>query len=62
MENNSVQPVIDTLITGKKKMKTGTIATFNRKVHSMFAGQGFKQEEDEISRLSFDLSNVAEEQ
>ncbi|KAG2737658.1 hypothetical protein P692DRAFT_20788007 [Suillus brevipes Sb2] len=61
MENDSVQPVIDTLITGEKKMKMGTIATFNRKVRSMFAGQGFEQEEDEIPRLSFDLSNVAEE-
>ncbi|KIK40439.1 hypothetical protein CY34DRAFT_24807 [Suillus luteus UH-Slu-Lm8-n1] len=61
MENDSVQPVIDTLITSEKKMKMGTIATFNRKVRSMFAGQGFKQEENEIPRLSFDLSNVAKE-
>ncbi|KAG0698558.1 hypothetical protein DFH29DRAFT_1081734 [Suillus ampliporus] len=60
-EDDAVKPVVDTLMTGEKKMKTSTLATFNRKVRKMLAGEGFEQEEDEIPSLSFDLNSMDEE-
>jgi hypothetical protein len=61
MNNDVVRPVTDTLITGEKKMKASTLATFNRKVRNMLAGEGFEQDKDEIPRPSFDLSSVTDE-
>jgi hypothetical protein len=61
-ENDAVQPVTDTLITGERKMKTSTLATFNRKVHNMLAGVCFEQDEDEIPRPSFDLNGSVDDE
>ncbi|KAG1847983.1 hypothetical protein C8R48DRAFT_615185, partial [Suillus tomentosus] len=61
-DNDVVRPVTDTLITGEKKMKASTLATFNRKVHNMLAGEHFEQEEDEIPRPSFDLNGSVDDE
>ncbi|KIJ05902.1 hypothetical protein PAXINDRAFT_20870 [Paxillus involutus ATCC 200175] len=59
-ENDSIRPVINTLATGEQKLKSSTLATFNRKVRGMIAGEGFELEEDELTPASFDLSRDGE--
>ncbi|KAF9234843.1 hypothetical protein BU15DRAFT_78605 [Melanogaster broomeanus] len=60
-ENSLVRPVVDTLATGEQKLKSATLATFNRKVRGMMAGEGFELEEDEIAPASFDFSHDTEQ-
>ncbi|KAF8119138.1 hypothetical protein EV363DRAFT_1412587 [Boletus edulis] len=48
LESDVVKPVVDTLAIGAQKLKTSTLATFNRKVRAMIAGEVFEGEEDEI--------------
>ncbi|KIJ57647.1 hypothetical protein HYDPIDRAFT_44852 [Hydnomerulius pinastri MD-312] len=56
-EDGSVKPVVDTLASGEQKLKSATLATFNKKVKSMLAGKGLDGEEDEIPQVDFDLTH-----
>ncbi|KAG9310626.1 hypothetical protein JVU11DRAFT_9194 [Chiua virens] len=55
-----IRPVVDTLEAGGRKLRSSTLATFNRKVRGMMAGEGFEGEDDEIPQASFDLSGSDE--
>ncbi|KAF8130337.1 hypothetical protein EV363DRAFT_1584323 [Boletus edulis] len=57
-----VGPVVDTLMAGEQKLRSSTLATFNRKVRDMVAGKGFESEEDEIPQASFDLSTLVSDE
>lgn len=59
--NTTVKPVVDSLASGEQKLKSSTLATFNRKVQSMLAGEGpgIEPEEDEIPPASFDDTDAA---
>ncbi|KAF8834574.1 hypothetical protein BDN67DRAFT_985220 [Paxillus ammoniavirescens] len=57
LENDSIRRVVDTLAAGEQKLKSSTLATFNRKVRGMMAGEGIEIEEDETPQVSFDLSH-----
>ena len=48
--------VVDSLTLGEQKLKSSTLAMFNKKIRSMFAGEGFETEVDELPRATFDLS------
>ena len=55
--NSSVKQVIDTLASGEHKLKSSTLATFNKKVRGMIAGEELLDtEEDEIPSVAFDHS------
>ncbi|KAF9222112.1 hypothetical protein BS17DRAFT_838783 [Gyrodon lividus] len=62
LENDSIRPVVDTLAAGEQKLKSLTLATFNRKVSGMIAGEGFEIEEDETPQVSFNLTHNLEEE
>ena len=53
-ENTRIKPVIDALAAGERKLKSSTLATFNRKVQALLVGQCVEDEEDEIPPASFD--------
>lgn len=58
LEGDTARPVVDTLAVGAQKLKSSTLATFNRKVRGMMVGEVFESDEDEIPQASFDLSNT----
>ena len=57
--NTTVGPVVDALAAGEKKLKSSTLATFNKKVQSLLTGDwwGAEAEEDEILPASFDFTD-----
>lgn len=60
-ENELIKPIIDTLAVGEKKLKSSTLATFNRKAKGMMAGNGFDAEVDEIPGLPVDFNGASDE-
>lgn len=57
---DAIRPVIDILATGGQKLKSLTLATFNRKVWAMMVGEGFNGEDNEIPQVLFNLSGSDE--
>ncbi|KAF8132995.1 hypothetical protein EV363DRAFT_1583268 [Boletus edulis] len=58
-ENSRIRLVVNSLALGEQKLKSATLATFNRKVRAMMAGEGegLEDEEDEIPKENFDRSS-----
>ncbi|KIK76079.1 hypothetical protein PAXRUDRAFT_36944 [Paxillus rubicundulus Ve08.2h10] len=57
MGNDSVKPVVNILTSREQKLKSSTLATFNRKVRSMMVGEGIESEEDEIPPALFKVTH-----
>ena len=51
-----VKPVVNSLALGEQKLKSSTLATFNKKVQDMLAGEEFEAEIDELPQAAFNLS------
>ena len=58
--NDAVKPIIDTLAVGVQKLKSLTLATFNRKAKTMMDSNGFEVKEDEILTIDFAASDEQE--
>ncbi|KIK92518.1 hypothetical protein PAXRUDRAFT_26690 [Paxillus rubicundulus Ve08.2h10] len=54
-DSDAIKPVIDTLASGEQKLKSSTLAMFNKKVWSMLEGEGLEVDEDELPQPAFDL-------
>ncbi len=61
--NAKVKSTLDILATGEAKLKTSTLATFNRKVCAMVNGHFYEEEEDTLPppQLSLVSTNNVEE-
>lgn len=53
--NSSVKIVVDILATGEAKLKSSSLATFNRKICAMVNGRLYEDEEDTIPQAQFSL-------
>ena len=53
---DGIKHVLDSLASGEQKLKSSTLATFNKKIQSMFSGKAFEPEVDELPTAAFDLS------
>ena len=52
--NDTVKPVIvDILAAGEQKLKSASLATFNKKVHTLINGHSVEDEVDEISGMDY---------
>ncbi|KAG1766487.1 hypothetical protein EV702DRAFT_980842, partial [Suillus placidus] len=60
-ENDSVKPMVNILWEGGQKLKSSTLATFNKKMQVMLVGGRFEPEEDELSAASFDFTDIIAE-
>ena len=47
---------MNSLALGEQKLKSSTLATFNKKVQDMLAGKEFEAEIDELPQAAFNLS------
>ncbi|KAN0073711.1 hypothetical protein V8E55_011965 [Tylopilus felleus] len=58
-ENSFVKPVLDTLALGEQRLKSSSIATFNKKVQAMMVGESFDLdvEKDELPPMMFNHSS-----
>ncbi|KAJ7449382.1 hypothetical protein B0H11DRAFT_2161920 [Mycena galericulata] len=50
----------DILSVGEAKLKSSTLATFNKKISAMIAGHGFEEEEDECPPLAMSAALLDE--
>lgn len=51
-----IKSIVDSLALGEQKLKSSTLATFNKKVQHMLAGEGFEAEIDKLPQATFNLS------
>jgi hypothetical protein len=60
--NSRRKPTVDILKTGQAKLKSSTLATFNKKTIAMIAGHGFADdEEDECPAMAFGTAALPDE-
>jgi hypothetical protein len=52
-DNDAVKPVADILAKGEQKLKSASLATFNKKVHTLIAGYSVDEEIDEIAAMDY---------
>jgi hypothetical protein len=51
--NDAVKPIVDLLATGKHKLKSASLATFNKKVHTQINGHTVEDEVDDIMAMDY---------
>jgi hypothetical protein len=59
--NSKVKSVVDVLATGEAKLKSSSLATFNRKICAMVNGHLYEDDEDTIPQPQFSLNGMSEE-
>jgi hypothetical protein len=52
-DNDNVKPVVDLLLAGEQKLKSASLATFNKKVHKLIDGHTVEEEIDEIVGMDY---------
>jgi hypothetical protein len=52
-DNDTVKPVIDILAAGEQKLKSASLATFNKKVHTLINRHSVEDKVDEIARVDY---------
>lgn len=52
-DNDTVKPVVDILAAGEQKLKSASLATFNKKVHTLINGHSVEEEVDEIPGVDY---------
>jgi hypothetical protein len=61
-DNSRQKATVDILETGEAKLKSSTLATFNKKTMAMIAGHGFADdEEDECPAMAYGTSSLPDE-
>ncbi|KAJ7933196.1 hypothetical protein B0H13DRAFT_1592591, partial [Mycena leptocephala] len=56
--NDKCKLVVNIMMTGEAKLKSSTLATFNKKIAAMIEGHGFEEEEDECPALAYSAVTV----
>jgi hypothetical protein len=60
--NSRRKPTVDIKNTGEAKLKSSTLATFNKKMAAMVEGHGFQDdEEDECPSMAFGTAALPDE-
>jgi len=54
-DNEMVKATVDLIATGQSKLKSSSIATFNRKMAAMIEGQNYEEETDFLPRIALGL-------
>jgi hypothetical protein len=52
-DNDAVKPIVNILAAGEQKIKSASLATFNKKVHTLISGYSVEEEHDEILRMDY---------
>ena len=60
-ENDVINPVVDTIAIGEHKLKSATLATFNKKVRGLMVGELPGADEDEIPEVAFNFADNNED-
>ena len=53
--NSKVKAVVDILATGEAKLKSSSLATFNKKISAMVKGHAYEDEEDGIPQTQLSI-------
>ncbi|KAJ7885258.1 hypothetical protein B0H14DRAFT_3737193 [Mycena olivaceomarginata] len=53
VNNASCKLTVDAMLTGEAKLKSSTLATFNKNILSMIKGHAFEEEEDECPTMAY---------
>ena len=57
--NSKIKAVVNALATGEVKLKSSSLATFNRKICAMVEGRMYEEEEgDTLPPVSLDVSDL----
>lgn len=57
--NEKTKPVMDILTSREAKLKSSSLATFNKKISAMINGQAYKHEEDTIPQVQLSIGTEA---
>lgn len=52
-DNEGIKPVINILAAGEQKLKSASLATFNKKVHTLINGHSVEEEVDELPGIDY---------
>ncbi|EIN10215.1 hypothetical protein PUNSTDRAFT_64360 [Punctularia strigosozonata HHB-11173 SS5] len=56
----AVKPTVDTILTGRNKLQSSSVDTFNKKIQAMGLGVDVGVETDELEPLAIDVSNLGD--
>jgi len=59
--NSKIKAVVNILATGEAKLKSSSLASFNKKVCAMVNGHAYEHEEDTIPEVQLTITTQAEE-
>ena len=60
MGNSKVKAVVDILATGEAKLKSSSLATFNKKISTIVKGHAYEDEQDTIPQTQISISGSDE--